>query len=236
MGRRAGNAEFSGTTTIATAVYERMRADIMAGLLKPREKLRIELLKNRYQGGASPIREALNRLAAERLVIQHEQRGFSVAPVSLEDFMELTRTRIMIYEISIREAIARGDEAWEERIVVAMHRLSRTPWTITQEPLQPNPEALKAHRELHRSLIAACGSTLLLDYADSLFEQADRYRVLSQHSESAAKRQVDEEHRELVDATLARDAPRAIRLTIEHVQRTTELVKEAARGTVLRAV
>jgi DNA-binding GntR family transcriptional regulator len=114
--------------------------------------------------------------------------------------------------------------------------LSRTPWTITQEPLQPNPEALKAHRELHRSLIAACGSTVLLDFADSLFEQADRYRVLSQRSESAAKRDVDAEHRALVEATLARDTPRAIRLTIEHVQRTTELVKEAAGSADLRAV
>jgi len=236
MGRRAGNADHNGSTTVATAVYERMRADIMAGALNPREKLRIELLKSRYQSGASPIREALNRLAAERLVVQHEQRGFSVAPVSLEDFLELTRTRVMVYETAIREAIAVGDDAWEERIVVAMHRMSRTPWTITQDPLHANPEARKAHRELHRALISACGSTLLLDFADSLFEQADRYRLLSQLSESAAKRPVESEHRAIVEATLARDVTRAIRLTTEHIERTAELVKEATHAVELRAV
>jgi len=216
--------------TLASAVYERMRTDIMAGSLKPLEKLRIELLKNRYQTGSSPIREALNRLTAERLVIQHDQRGFTVAPVSLEDFLELTRTRILIYEIAIRESIARGDDAWEERIVVALHRLTRIPWVFDGDPRRPNPEARKAHREFHRALIGACGSRWLLDFADNLFDQAERYRFLSVQSQHGAKRDSHSEHKAMVDATLARDVPLALRLTTEHIQLTADLVKKAITG------
>ena len=44
----------------------------------------------RYEIGATPLREALNRLSAEELVRREEQRGFRVAPVSLSDLAELT--------------------------------------------------------------------------------------------------------------------------------------------------
>jgi DNA-binding GntR family transcriptional regulator len=216
--------------TLASAVYERMRADIMTGALKPLEKLRIELLKNRYQTGSSPIREALNRLSTERLVVQHDQRGFSVAAVSLEDFLELTRTRLLINELALRESIARGDAAWEERIVVTLHRVSRVPWVPDSEPQRPNPEARKAHREFHRALIAACGSRWLLDFADNLFDQAERYRFLAARSEQGAKRDFHAEHRAMADAILARDVPLAVRLTGEHIQFTADLVKRAMTG------
>jgi DNA-binding GntR family transcriptional regulator len=230
MGRRRVDESSIGGLTLASAVYERMRTDIMTGALKPLDKLRIELLKNRYQTGSSPIREALNRLTTERLVIQHDQRGFTVAPASLEDFLELTRTRILVYEIAIRESIARGDDAWEERIVVALHRISRIPWTVDGDTRRPNPEARRAHREFHRALIAACGSQRLLDFADNLFDQAERYRFLSAQSEHGAKRDSHAEHKVLVDATLARDVPLAMRLTAEHIQLTADLVRKALSG------
>jgi DNA-binding GntR family transcriptional regulator len=227
MGRRGVNTDANGgAMTLATVVYEQIRSDILSGALKPRDKLRIELLKKRYQTGSSPIREALNRLSAERFVVQHDQRGFYVAAVSLAEFQELTRTRSLIYEIAIRESLAHGDAAWEERIVIAMHRLSRAPWLIEGDPRRPNPEARKAHRELHRALVGACGSTWLLDFADSLFDQADRYRFLSHSSGDGAKRDSNAEHRKLVEATLARDVELTTRLTLEHIQRTGDLVNK----------
>jgi DNA-binding GntR family transcriptional regulator len=216
--------------TLVSAIYERMRTDIMTGVLKPLEKLRVEHLKTRYQTSSSPIREALNRLTAERLVIQLDQRGFTVAPVSLEDFLELTRTRILINEIATRESIARGNDAWEERIVVALHRLSRIPWILDGDQRRPNPEARKAHRDFHNALIAACGSRWLLDFSDSLFDQAERYRYLSTLSETGAKRDSHAEHRALVDAILARDVSLAVRLSTEHIQLTADLVKRAITG------
>lgn len=225
MARRGANSSATGGLTLASTVCEQMRTDIISGALKPQEKLRIELLKSRYQTGSSPIREALNRLSSERLVIQHDQRGFYVAPVSIEELLELTRARALIYEVAIRESIARGDAAWEERIVIAMHRLSRAPWVIDGDLSRPNPDARKAHRELHRALIGAAGSQWLLDFQDTLFDQTERYRFLSYHSESGAKRDTNAEHRALVEATLARDTSLAVRLTLEHIHRTADFVQ-----------
>jgi len=65
----------------------------------PGEKLRIEVLRTRYDVGGTPLREAMNRLSTEGLVTQSEQRGFRVTPVSADELLELTRTRCWINEV-----------------------------------------------------------------------------------------------------------------------------------------
>src|ERR1700740_254444 len=79
--------------TWATAAYERIRQEIVGGRLLPGEKLRVDALRDRYEIGGSPLREALARLTAEGLVFQQEQKGFRVSAVSAGDLIELTRTR-----------------------------------------------------------------------------------------------------------------------------------------------
>ena len=73
--------------TLATAAYERLRQDIVGGRLIPGEKLRVDALRDRYEIGGSPLREALARLSAEGLVAQQEQKGFRVSAISVPDFL-----------------------------------------------------------------------------------------------------------------------------------------------------
>ena len=65
----------AGVATLASSAYRAIKDDIIGGVLAPREWLRIDALRERYGTGASPIREALNRLSAEGLVLQQDQRG-----------------------------------------------------------------------------------------------------------------------------------------------------------------
>lgn len=208
-------------STLASVIYDQIRRDIMTGVLKPEGKLRIEALKELYGAGSTPIREALNRLVTEGLVIQHDQRGFQVPPVSVEDLDDLTRARSMLYDVTLREAIANGDMAWEEQIVLAFHRLTRTPEYLDDERTL-NPRWGELHREFHRALISACNSRWLLEYVDRLFDLADRYRFLSMRSNAWTSQGVLEEHRAIMDAVIARDAERATRLMKEHIRHTPE--------------
>jgi GntR family transcriptional regulator, carbon starvation induced regulator len=79
----------------------------------------MEALRQRYQVGASPIREALSQLTAEGLVVRVDQSGFHVAEVNPRDIDELLWVRCRIDEIALRESIARGVEEWEHQIVLA---------------------------------------------------------------------------------------------------------------------
>ena len=58
-------ANQNGKTLIESA-YDSIRVDIIRGQLEPEAKLRIEELRQRYDTGASPLREALNRLAGDQ--------------------------------------------------------------------------------------------------------------------------------------------------------------------------
>ena len=71
--------------TLAEAAYRRLRRDIIEGIHPPGEKLRVEHLKDHYAVGAGTLREALLLLVTDALVTVQGQRGFRVAPISLDD-------------------------------------------------------------------------------------------------------------------------------------------------------
>ena len=68
--------------TIGETAYRRIRNDIIFGVLLPRQKLRLDRLRESYGVSISTLREILNRLSSERLVLAENERGFEVSPVS----------------------------------------------------------------------------------------------------------------------------------------------------------
>lgn len=217
-----------GAGTLASTVYDRLRGDILNGLLPPGEKLRSEFLRDRYGVGNSPIREALNRLSVDGLVTRQDQRGFRVATVSEDELAELVKTRRWIEEIALRESIAHGDSAWEENVVLAVHRLSRVQRSSDRKTYRIDPEWERLHRALHVSLIAGCGSRWLRQFCEQLMDQADRYRLLaivvSYPRRNELSRDEAMEHEAIKAAVIGRDADRAVRLLCAHYQRTVEII------------
>ncbi len=218
--------------TLASATYARLRRDIIQGEFPPGSKLRMRQLCDRYGIGFSPVREALNRLLRDGLVRQIDLRGFVAASLSGAELDELTKTRCWLNELALRQSIANGDAVWEEQVVLTHHRLSRTPlWIAAEDQAERsiNPAWEIAHRAFHTSLIGACGSSWLLGFCEQLFDVADRYRNLSQSPGLRRERQGDE-HRPIMEATIARDAERAVRLLNEHLRRTAELSHRALQA------
>jgi GntR family carbon starvation induced transcriptional regulator len=228
--RKGGDAK-SGETQ-ASAVYAQLRRDVISTAIAPGQKLRVRELCERYGVGLNPLREALNRATSDGLICQSDLRGFFVAPVSQQDLLELTRARHLLAEICLRESIRLGDAAWEEGIVVAFHRLSRVPRYAPghDNEFEFDPAWEAAHRAFHRSLVAACGSSHLVDMDEQLFDAADRYRHLSRRSALSGTAARPDQHPAIMQAVLDRDTDQAIALLQAHYQRTSEhSAKELAR-------
>lgn len=208
--------------TFASVAHTRLRGEIISGVFSGGEKLRVRQLCERYGFGISPVREALNRLSSDGFVVQSDLQGFRVAALSLDDLRELTRTRAWLNERALRESIARGDHAWEEAIVISHHRLSRTRRWLGEEASDGvNPEWETAHRAFHTSLIAGCQSRWLIGYCEQLFDMADRYRHISRTAAARRSRGPDE-HRLIMEATIARDSDLAVSRLVEHFQKTAK--------------
>lgn len=214
--------------TSATLVYQRLRHDILRGELKPGQKLQIDLVSARYGVGTNPVREALNRLSSERLVDRHDQRGFFVPPISLERLRELVKTRCWLESKALEESILHRDQAWEDSLVLACHRLRRTPWDLPEGSLTGNPEWEERHRAFHRALISACGSSWLIGFCDDLMAQAERYRHIAMASVFPT-RIGNDEHRAIMDAALDGDIALAQQRLIEHYQLTLAIIERQAQ-------
>jgi DNA-binding GntR family transcriptional regulator len=219
----------SRNATLATTLYRALKGDIIRGSLAPRQWLRIDLLRKRYGAGATPLREALNRLSAEGFVEQKDQRGFAVTDVNESDLDELIFTRCALNEIMLPNVIKNGDKSWEERVVLAHYHLSRTPPFDSDGSM--NESYLACHREFHMSLLAPCGSRWLLELSEKLFDLTQRYQNLALRQDVVGSRDVASEHQEMVKAILSRDLAKSIRLLNEHVMTTGRFARASAEST-----
>ena len=222
-GKTVVNGNGKNGETLASAVYDRLLEDILNGKLEPGLKLRLQVMKKQYDVGNSPLREALNRLSENGMVVREENKGFRVAPASEEELKELIRTRCWLEEIALRESIANGDDTWEEKVVLAFHRLNRLSPKSTDDAKIASREWERLHREYHVALLGACGSSILLGYCTQLHEKTLRYRNLAAVMEHRDRHEL-EEHRAIQEAVLGRDADLTVKLMKAHFQITGELV------------
>ena len=225
MARHPALAAAPGIATRATNLYDQLRADLLAGELEPGSKLAIEALAEHYATSATPLREALNRLVSDGLVERREQRGFVVAGISEQDLAEITKTRCWLEERALRESIAARTTAWEEALVLAHHRLARTPRSLSEKQFQDNPAWEPVHRAFHRALISGCGSRWLLSFCDQLADQHHRYRRLSA-PRAFLKRGVKSEHLQLMEAAIEGRADDAVALLRTHFERTAKIIRD----------
>jgi GntR family transcriptional regulator, carbon starvation induced regulator len=217
--------------TLAETAYGALRYDIVRGALTPGQPLRLAVLSERYGMGFSPLREALNRLQAERLVTSVALRGFSVAPLSMADMWDATNTRILIEQRALRLSITQGDDTWEAGIVGALHALMLQ----ATRAASGQDEQLRAledrHHAFHQALIGACGSSWLMDFFQRLYVEAERYRYPMLSARSVENhRDIQAEHSALAQAVLARQADQACDLLAEHYSRTARFIQAQATG------
>jgi DNA-binding GntR family transcriptional regulator len=200
------------TRTAATMVYTRLREAILSGELAPGQKLGIDAMRARFAAGATPMREALNRLVSDGLVISRDLRGFYVADLDESELLELYKARAKFFAFLLREAIEHGDGDWEERVIIAYHRLSKTPWSISEEEFKLNPDFAVRLMDFYIALFSGCGSRWLVDFAVRLHQECNRFLWMVLESKIETN-EPESMHRSLVDAVIARDADRAVEVS-----------------------
>ena len=168
--------------------------------MAPSQKLKLEALKDAYGVSVSTLRELLNRLTSEGLIVAESARGFEVAPVSAENFKEIANLRQLLECHALQQSFALGDMDWEGRVVAAHHKLA----TMEKRTLagERDIEMLKRYDcEFHQALLSACGSHVLLDCHAAVFDKYVRYLMIAVIFRHAAS-----EHQKLLEYAFRRDA------------------------------
>ncbi|SDR62150.1 transcriptional regulator, GntR family [Rhizobiales bacterium GAS113] len=220
------NASDTQSSTVTEAIYTRLRTDILLGEWRPNDRLKLDRLRQRYAASVNTLREALSRLVSEGLVANEGQRGFKVVGASLADLQDITGMRAMLECHAARISIERADLDWESRVVGAYHKLSRVEELVDSDPEQYAPLLERYNREFHNALIANCGSKWLLVFHGVMYDQSLRYRMLAFKVTDFPREQSKREHKEILDAALARDAERLVKLLSAHIGKGAGLYAE----------
>ena len=208
--------------------YARLRDDIIEGRLPPGEKLRVEHLRKRYGASAGTLREAITRLSSDALVVAEGQRGFRVAPIALEDLVDLTELRVHIEIEALRQSIRKGDESWRARVREVFDELS-----AYEQPIRPEHrrEWERLNTRFHETLIGAHASPWTVKMLRMLARHGERYRRYSIRLPGSA-RDVHAEHTEIAQAALAGKEARAALALEAHIRNTAESLVAADRAGV----
>lgn len=223
----------------AEQVYTTLRDLILRGKLRAGQSLRSAELKAEYGFGLTPLREALNRLQVERLVVSVFNQGFRVADVTLEEIADLGRTRSMLESEMLSESIRCGGEDWENTIVAAHYQLSKMDPPSQDADDQYMTAWEQRHDAFHDALVSACTSPWLNHLAHGISAQyqrchrnvlLDMAEIAQSHSRATepirsklAQVMGLKAHTVLMDAALARDLARADELLNQHVLLTSEV-------------
>lgn len=223
-GPRLRKSQSEKPPTLASRTMEALRRDIISNQHHPGERLTFDKLSKHYGVGVSPLREALFQLAGEGLVVAEDHKGFVVAPINIDEMLDVSSLRAELETLAIRLSIAHGTVDWETRVVAAHHRLKRVSGELsTMEHETPEAQSTweQCHRDIHYSLCSACGSPWLLHFIDTLFDHLERYRrYFWRYGDRAAS--ADKEHEEIVEVALARDTERAVALLTAHFSRQAQ--------------
>ena len=216
------------------AAYRLLRRDILTTRLMSGAPLKLSALRTTYGVGGTPLREALSRLEAERLVTAASNRGFAVAPVSKEELEDLARARLVVELPLLLESMEKGGSEWEDAVVTAHYRLSR----CKIAPDDPSDEAVdqwdERHEAFHDALLSASTSRWLLRFRSTISDQLRRHHrflglaptlraaagMTDGYEEAVTalrEAMAIEHHTALMEAALDRDIERAKALMTAHI-------------------
>ncbi len=218
----------AGTTkSLNAALLEQLRADLLNGGIDPDVKLKIPDLCQQYGVSPGVAREALSRLVPEGLVDFTDQRGFRTPPITEAGINDINRVRMLIEREALVDSMRNGTDAWESEIIAAQYRLQRCERDEGNANSHESADWTARHKDFHRALISACTSPWLIRLHNLFYDQTERYRFISAKAgnvATGARRNVVDEHAQIVDAVIGRDEEQAVKLMEDHLQRTADRV------------
>ncbi|MCT9821203.1 GntR family transcriptional regulator [Microbacterium sp. W1N] len=212
---------------IAEQVADELRAAIHSGELAPGERLVERKLADRLGVSHIPVREALTRLAQERLITREPRRGARVAELSAQDLEEISSLRIALEQLMA----IRVQERWNEESAA---RLGAVIQAMSDAAPGDIDEVLRQDRLFHETLADLAEHRFLDELSGQLRGRISGFL----HAANAALDRAEQEehvrsHQRIVDAIASGDPAQAQAAIAEHVTRAVERITPSAESPAL---
>lgn len=190
------NSQGQDKQMAVTLVYKTVQERILTGAYRAGERLRESQLAEEIKVSRTPVREALQRLAAEDLVIISPNRGAAVAMLDAEDLEELFELRILLEGFATGIAAQRATEADITRLRAIQDRLRQA---ARSNDLARREEASQINLEFHREVLNIANNRRLESFVTSLTSVSLVEVTFKTYSDEQMARSVSQ-HDQIIEA------------------------------------
>ncbi len=217
---RGAGAGAAADETLTETMRSALRRDIVSLILPPGQHLTLRDLRERYDTGATPIREALWDLTGEGLVAIELRHGFRVAEASREALTSVMLMRLRVEPLAFARAVAANTPAWRHHLAQAFAALQAVEAKVG-DPRKLDWDWEECHRDFHLALVAGCGLPTLMQTVSRWHYHVDRYRRLASPTigDTAG---MSTDHERLFRIACTGDAETAATLMERHIQDTMD--------------
>jgi DNA-binding GntR family transcriptional regulator len=197
---------------LSQIVFEKLHLEILRNRLKPGDALRQEEITERLGVSRTPVREAIQRLQAEGLVILVPRKGAVVSSLPHTRIEEIYDIRGRLESFAAGLAVAHITEQQESRLKKLVQEMEKLDPEVNLE------KVLEKNREFHYIIYSAARNETLVEMIGELWKQIQRLRSFYLLTPNGFKESTTE-HRGILDAILAKDRAKVeelVRLHCEH--------------------
>lgn len=188
-----------GPGTAAQHALEALRLAMVAGELRPGDRVRQEEIADRLGTSIAPVREALATLEQEGQVRYQPRRGYTVAELSLEDLREIYELRQLLETRAARHAMPQlGPDALERLEAAAQE-------CVVAAAAADVAAELEANRRFHFAVFEAPGQAQTLRLIRLLWDSTETYRAMY-YNAPAGRAEATAAHERILAAVRAGDA------------------------------
>jgi len=214
-------------TSLVDQIYQIIKQKILHLELSWNQRIDTQQLAEEFGVSQTPVRDALNRLAADGLVKIQPRVGYYVMQAGPEDVVEIYDLRIIFESYALPAAIQHLRRAKIEKLKEKMERLQREKMNEDKK----RKEFQKLDEQLHRSIIESSNNERLKNFFSQIYD----FVIIFQHMDTAISGPL-EEHIVFLDALLRQDLDKARSISCAHIcnarDRLLKKLKETCQETV----
>jgi DNA-binding GntR family transcriptional regulator len=193
-------------------IYKELRRAIIMGHSRPGQRLEVEEVAHRYSTSVTPVRDALQMLNQEGLVVIRPRSGYFITSLTLKQLRDMLELR-KILEVAGVERAAQRVTPEQIQQLRAVHS------GYTGDDDESYERYTDENSRFHRLLAEASGNLKLAESVGHLMDRLARFMVLRHAGQTLEQR-----HMRVVDALAAHDAEAARRALLDDIDNARDAI------------
>ena len=212
--------------TLTDKIYQDIKDDINAKVFQPGEKLNIKELARKYDVSDTPVKQALQRLAEEKIVVNTPNKGMSVRTMTPHEMTDIFDMRLMMDTFFIKDIVTTLNYNADLRQQLIDNLEKQKAFISGNDSVHKPEEYFELDFEFHTLYLKASGNQKAVDvfrnmqpftYASGMYVSQPKYRDM----------ECVQEHQAILDAALASDLDalrRAVEVHLENSNKALRLI------------